>query len=141
MDKQTRLFRSLYGIAIHAWRLCRQYFYFPWIQAEKDPGKPRLRFRVYPAFISYYPVYCRFFTHIQDNVWVERAFKGLRPAVVALIVVPCLTAAKSAGLTWKTAFIAVVAALLIWLLNVSPIYVIIAAAAGGILYGLRIKKD
>ena len=24
-----------------------------------------------------------FFTHVQDNVWVEKAFKGLRPAVVA----------------------------------------------------------
>ena len=24
-----------------------------------------------------------FFTHVQDNIWVEKAFKGLRPAVVA----------------------------------------------------------
>lgn len=37
-----------------------------------------------------------FFTHVQDNVWVEKAFKGLRPAVVALIAVPCLTTARSA---------------------------------------------
>ena len=29
-----------------------------------------------------------FFTHVQDNIWVEKAFKGLRPAVVALIAVP-----------------------------------------------------
>lgn len=94
---------------------------------------------ILPSFLIILSV-AVFFTHIQDNVWVERAFKGLRPAVVALILVPCLTAAKSAGLTWKTAFIAVVTALLIWLLNVSPIYVVIAAATGGILYGLRIKK-
>jgi chromate transporter len=82
-----------------------------------------------------------FFTQIKDNVWVEKAFKGLRPAVVALIVVPCLAAAQSAGLTWKTVLIAVVAALLIWLLGVSPVYIILAAALGGIIYGLRIKKD
>ena len=28
-----------------------------------------------------------FFTQVKDNVWVEKAFKGLRPAVVALIAV------------------------------------------------------
>ena len=36
-----------------------------------------------------------FFTHVQDNVWVEKALKGLRSAVVALIAVPCLTMARS----------------------------------------------
>lgn len=82
-----------------------------------------------------------FFTHIQDQLWVERLFKGLRPAVVALIAVPCFTAARSAGLTWKTSFIAIGAAMLIWLLGVSPIYIILAAAGGGLFYGLRIKKD
>ncbi|MDR1499356.1 MAG: chromate transporter [Tannerellaceae bacterium] len=81
-----------------------------------------------------------FFTHVEDNVWVERAFKGLRPAVVALIVVPCITAAQSMGLTWKTAFISLAAALLIWLAGVSPVYVILAAALGGLMYGLRTKK-
>ncbi|MDR1918711.1 MAG: chromate transporter [Tannerellaceae bacterium] len=82
-----------------------------------------------------------FFTQVQDNVWVENIFKGLRPAVVALIAVPCLTAAQSVGLRWKTALIALAAALSIWLLGVSPIYVIIAAALGGLVYGLGIKKD
>ena len=32
-----------------------------------------------------------FFTQVQDNEWVEKIFKGLRPAVVALIAVPCIT--------------------------------------------------
>jgi chromate transporter len=82
-----------------------------------------------------------FFTHIQDNAQVEKIFKGIRPAVVALITVPCFTAARSAGLTLQTVFIAIAAALAIWLLGVSPIYVIIAAAGGGLFYGLRIKKD
>ncbi len=81
-----------------------------------------------------------FFTQIKDNIWVEKIFKGLRPAVVALIAVPCITAAKSIGLTWKTAIIPTVAALLIWLLGVSPIYIIIVAALGGLIYGLKIKK-
>jgi Chromate transport protein ChrA len=82
-----------------------------------------------------------FFTRIQDNEVVERIFKGLRPAVVALIVVPCISAAQATGLTFKTALIPLVSLLLIWILNISPAYVILAAAVGGILYRLMIKRD
>jgi chromate transporter len=82
-----------------------------------------------------------FFTQIKDNERVVSIFKGLRPAVVALIVAPCLTLAKSVGITWRTSLVALAAAVLIWQLNVSPVYVILAAAAGGMAYGLRIKKD
>ena len=39
---------------------------------------------VLPSFLIIL-VIALFFTHVQDNVWVEKAFKGLRPAVVALI--------------------------------------------------------
>ncbi|MCD7977495.1 MAG: chromate transporter [Tannerellaceae bacterium] len=81
-----------------------------------------------------------FFTQIQDNVWVEKIFKGLRPAVVALIAVPCITTARSVKLSKKTIIIPVVAALLIWQLGISPVYVILAAIAGGLYYGLYVKK-
>ncbi|MDR0430161.1 MAG: chromate transporter [Tannerellaceae bacterium] len=81
-----------------------------------------------------------FFSHIQNDIWVERIFKGLRPAVVALIVVPCINAAKTIGLSWKTAVIAITAALLIWLVGISPVYIIVAAAVGGLIYGLNKKK-
>ena len=81
-----------------------------------------------------------FFTQVRDNEWVERAFKGLRPAVVALIVVPCLTTARSIKLTKLQLIIPVAAALLIWLVGVSPAWIILAAFAGGLYYGLKIKK-
>lgn len=81
-----------------------------------------------------------FFTEFKDNIWVERAFKGLRPAVVALIAVPCFTTARSIKLGKKLLVIPLVSALLIWQLGVSPIYVIVAAAVGGLLYGIFIKK-
>lgn len=82
-----------------------------------------------------------FFTHARENIWIERAFKGLRPAVVALIVVPCITTAKSIKLTYKQLIIPVVAALLIWQVGISPAWIILAAIAGGIIYGLKIKKN
>ena len=81
-----------------------------------------------------------FFTQVRDNEWVERAFKGLRPAVVALIVVPCLTTARSIKLTKLQLIIPVAAALLIWQVGVSPALIILAAIAGGLYYGLKIKK-
>lgn len=81
-----------------------------------------------------------FFTQVADNVWVEKAFKALRPATVALIAVPCLTTALSLKLKKQVLVIPLVSALLIWLLNVSPVYVILVAAAGGILYGTFLKR-
>ncbi|MBQ4162173.1 MAG: chromate transporter [Parabacteroides sp.] len=80
------------------------------------------------------------FTHIQDNIWVEKAFKGLRPAVVALIAVPCLTTARSIKLSHKTLIIPIITALLIWLVGISPVWLILSAIVGGIYYGLKIKK-
>lgn len=81
------------------------------------------------------------FTDFKDNPLVERIFKGIRPAVVALIAAPLYNMAKSAGVTWKTLFIPVIAALLIWGLNLSPVWVVIAAIVGGIIYGtIRAKK-
>ena len=76
------------------------------------------------------------FTNFRDNLVVERIFKGIRPAVVALIAAPLYKMAKSAGATWKTIFIPIVAVLLIWLAGISPIWVVISAIAGGVLYGM-----
>ncbi|MDH6356376.1 chromate transporter [Parabacteroides sp. PF5-9] len=94
---------------------------------------------ILPSFLIILAI-ALFFTQFQDNIWVEKVFKGLRPAVVALIVVPCISAARSIKLSWKTAIIPIAGALLIWQGGVSPIYFILAAAIGGIVYGLYIKK-
>lgn len=80
------------------------------------------------------------FTQVKDNIWVEKIFKGLRPAVVALIVVPCITTARSIKLTLAQGIIPVGAALLIWLGGLSPAWIILAAILGGMYYGLNIKK-
>ena len=57
---------------------------------------------------------------------VEAAFKGIRPAVVALIAAPLFKMAKSANISWVTALIPITAALLIWLGHVNPVWVILA---------------
>lgn len=91
----------------------------------------------FPSFIIILLI-AIFFRDFRENEIVSRVFYGLRPAVVALIAVPVFNTAKSAGINLKTVWIPIVSAALIWLLGVSPVLIIIAAAAGGYFYG-RIK--
>ena len=86
---------------------------------------------ILPSFIIILAI-AMFFLGFKDNEIVEKVFKGIRPAVVALIAVPVITTAKTAGITYKTIVISVVTALLIWLLHVSPVYIVIVAAAVGV---------
>ena len=72
------------------------------------------------------------FTRFRDYPQVEAVFKGIRPAVVALIAAPLYKMAKAAKVTWKNLWIPVAAALLIWLGGVSPVLVIVAAILGGL---------
>lgn len=74
------------------------------------------------------------FTQFKDNSIVERIFKGIRPAVVALIAAPLLGLSKSAGINWKNIWIPLVVALSVWLLDVSPVYIVLAAIILGLIH-------
>ena len=80
------------------------------------------------------------FREFRDNVYVERFFMGVRPAVVALIAAPVFRLGQSAKIGWKDCWIPIVAALLIWLFDVSPILIILAAVALGFAYGRIVNK-
>ena len=81
------------------------------------------------------------FSHVAENPWVERFFKGVRPAVVALIVVPMIHAIKQIGFTVYNLIVALLTALLIWQFGVSPIVIISVMGIGAIgLYWYRRKK-
>lgn len=74
---------------------------------------------------------------IKNNETLNAMFKGIRPAVVALILAPLVTSAKVAKLNRITIFIPIVTALLIYsgLPYISnPIIFIILGIAGGYLY-------
>ena len=51
---------------------------------------------------------------IQQNHVLSSIFKGIRPAVVALILSPVFTTAKSAKISWKNCWIPISIAFLIW---------------------------
>ncbi len=75
-----------------------------------------------------------FFHNFKDNTVVERIFKGIRPAVVALIAAPTFSMAKMAKINRYTVWIPIGSALLIWQFGFSPIWIIMAAAVGGYLH-------
>ena len=79
------------------------------------------------------------FTQFKDNPFIERIFKGIRPAVVALIAAPLLGLGKSAGVKLNNIWIPISVALSVWLLNLSPVYIILISIIFGILYFLFLK--
>ena len=76
-----------------------------------------------------------FFKQFEDNHIVAAIFRGIRPAVVALIAVPTFRLGQRAKLNRYTIWIPIACALAIWALGVSPIWVIIIAGLAGYLYG------
>ena len=89
---------------------------------------------ILPSFLIILAI-ALFFQQFKQYQVVENIFKGIRPAVVALIAAPTFTMAKSAKINRYNLWIPVLSALLIWLLGVSPVYIIIMAGAGGFIYG------
>lgn len=72
-----------------------------------------------------------FFADVRDNRWVDAAFRGMRPAVVALIVAPIAGLARGMN-AWRMAIAAAVA-LLVWYFGMSPVWFLAAAALVGML--------
>ena len=77
-----------------------------------------------PSFIAIMLIVW-FFADFKEQPVVERTFKGIRPAVVALIVAPLWKMGKNAGISLKTVWAPVGVVLLIGFAGVSPVYVIL----------------
>lgn len=92
---------------------------------------------VLPSFVIILAI-ALFFADIRQNPVVDAAFKGMRPAVVALIIGPVISLAR--GLRWPMYFVIAASALAVWYLGWSPIYILIGAATAGIGWELTIAK-
>jgi chromate transporter len=66
-----------------------------------------------------------FFTGFKDNEYVIRAFKGIRPVVVALIAVPMMAMIKASKMRWWSWLVVIASMTLVCFLKVSPIYILI----------------
>ncbi len=93
---------------------------------------------VIPSFVIILVV-AMFFHTMRDNRWVDAAFKGMRPAVVALIVAPIVGLAK--GLHWVLISVAAATALVVWYFGFSPVWLLIVGAIGGALWVAKRGKE
>ena len=73
-----------------------------------------------------------FFSQIRENPIVDAAFRGMQPIVVAIMLAPILGFTK--GMHWSMIAVAAAITLAIWYFGFSPIYLLIAGAAVGLLW-------
>lgn len=66
-----------------------------------------------------------FFTEFKDNQYVIKAFKGIRPVVVALIGIPMIDMIKATKMRWWSWIIVIASMILVCFLKFSPIYILI----------------
>ena len=88
---------------------------------------------VLPSFLIILAI-AMIFQNYKDQPAIEAIFKGIRPAVVALIAAPLCRMAYSANITWATAIIPIAGALLIWLGGLSPVWIIFITIVITLLY-------
>lgn len=88
---------------------------------------------VLPSFLIILAI-AMLFQEYKDLPAIEAIFKGIRPAVVALIAAPLCRMAYSAKISWATAIVPIAGALLIWLVGLSPVWIILVTVLATIAY-------
>ena len=63
-----------------------------------------------------------FFAEVRENLYVDAAFRAMRPAVVALIVAPLIGLVK--GMKWYLIAVSAAVAMVVWYFGFSPAYLI-----------------
>lgn len=84
-------------------------------------------------------VFATFFNDLREFKAVESFLQGARPAIVALIALPCLQMWRSWNVTLSTVWIPVGTAIAVGLLGVSPTYIILGLCFLGVLYGVMVQ--
>ena len=92
---------------------------------------------VIPSFIILL-IIAAYLTEFSDNRYVAAAFKGIRPAVIALIAVPFINMLKK--LPWYFIILGIAVAAVICYLGVSPVWFILAGATTGVIMSFYAKQ-
>lgn len=77
-----------------------------------------------PSFVAILLI-AMLFANFKDNDIVIRIFKGIRPAVVSLILVPMINMAKKNNHSWWAWLISMAALFGVAFLNISPVYILL----------------
>ncbi|EKD81084.1 MAG: hypothetical protein ACD_39C01987G0001 [uncultured bacterium] len=85
-------------------------------------------------------VIAMYLVSFRENRYVESFFKGIRPAVVALIAAPLYSLGKAMKISWGGILLATSIAMAIAFAGVSPAIMVVLAALLGLLHGLYTKR-
>lgn len=93
-----------------------------------------------PPFVVFF-LFAYFYEDIfQSHFW--RSFlRGARPAIVALIALPCIQMWRSSGIMLSTIWIPLGAAIAVGLLGISPSYIILALVVLAGLYAWFVQSN
>lgn len=86
---------------------------------------------VFPSFLIILAI-AMFISNFQDNPWVVKIFKGIRPVVVSLIAVPMINMARKGNKTWWAWLISAAALIGVAVLGISPIYILLTVIVGAL---------
>ena len=84
-----------------------------------------------PSFLIILAI-AMFISNFQDNPWVVKIFKGIRPVVVSLIAVPMINMARKGNKTWWAWLISAAALVGVAVLGISPIYILLTVIVGAL---------
>ncbi|EHG20857.1 hypothetical protein HMPREF9332_01977 [Alloprevotella rava F0323] len=81
------------------------------------------------------------FNGVQDNKHLAAFLKGLRPGIIAFIVVSVIRMLKSSGIALANIWLLIGTIASIVFLGISPAYIIIAIVLAAILYAVTIRPN
>lgn len=85
-------------------------------------------------------LFATFYNKLVELSWVKSFMRGARPAIVALIALPCLQMWRKSSITLSTIWIPIGAAIAIGLLGISPSYIIIGLIVLAALYAIFVQS-
>jgi len=88
---------------------------------------------ILPSFLIILLVASVFFS-FQDNHYVQAAFRGIRPAVLGLIILAAMTVAKVSILNYGSLLILILVIVGIWFFKIHPILALLISAFIGIIF-------
>lgn len=80
-----------------------------------------------------------FFFNLRENATVRDFLRGVRPAIVALVVLPCIRLGRRSHITLSNIWLPVMAALLVGIMGLSPVWIVLVVAFFGYLYGRYVR--
>ena len=93
---------------------------------------------IVPSFVIILAV-AMFFSNMRDNAIVDAAFRGMRPAVVALIIAPIIGLTR--GMRGVGMAVAAAVAVAVWYFGISPVWFLLSGAVVGCLYAVVRGKE